>query len=110
MTSATLPPWSLPDPRDDRRSDLVPVTSPVLDVVIPVFNEETQLEPTVRRLDEHLRRTFPYPYRITIADNASVDGTPIIAHRLAGEFASVRSVRLDAKGRGRALSHVWRSS
>jgi hypothetical protein len=49
---------------------------PVLDVVVPVFNEENDLEPCVRRLHAHLAETFPYPFRITIADNASTDRTP----------------------------------
>ena len=43
---------------------------PVLDVVVPVFNEQRDLERSVRRLHTHLRETFPYPFRITVADNA----------------------------------------
>lgn len=79
----------------------------VLDVVVPVFNEEADLEPSVRRLHAHLRETFPYPFRITVADNASTDRTPQRAGRLAEEFPEVVSLRLDEKGRGRALSHAW---
>ena len=29
--------------------------APVLDVVVPVYNEQAQLEATIRRLDDHLR-------------------------------------------------------
>ncbi|MYR56754.1 glycosyltransferase, partial [Streptomyces sp. SID625] len=47
--------------------------TPVLDVVIPVYNEEKDLRPCVLRLHEHLTRTFPYAFRITVADNASTD-------------------------------------
>ncbi|MFD6885980.1 glycosyltransferase [Streptomyces sp. NPDC059957] len=83
---------------------------PVLDVVIPVFNEETDLGPCVRRLHEHLTRTFPYPFRITIADNASTDRTPEVAAALAASVAGVRSTRLEQKGRGRALRTVWGDS
>src|SRR5690606_30940463 len=75
----------------------------VLDVVVPVFNEETDLEPSVRRLHEHLSGQFPYPFRITIADNASTDATPRIAARLAAELPDVVALRLAEKGRGRAL-------
>jgi putative flippase GtrA len=82
----------------------------VLDVVVPVFDEETDLEPSVRRLHAHLAETFPYPFRITIADNASTDATPLIAARLAGELPRVRSVRLAEKGRGRALRAAWTTS
>ncbi|GAA2771515.1 glycosyltransferase [Nonomuraea dietziae] len=78
--------------------------APVLDVVVPVHNEEIDLEPCVRRLHEHLRHDFPYAFRITVADNASTDATPRIAARLAAELPEVSSVRLAAKGRGRALN------
>ncbi|WP_459752185.1 dolichyl-phosphate beta-glucosyltransferase [Streptomyces sennicomposti] len=83
---------------------------PVLDVVVPVFNEETDLEPGVRRLHTHLRETFPYAFRITVADNASTDATPRIAARLAGELPEVRWLRLAEKGRGRALRAAWSRS
>ncbi|MGW1770685.1 glycosyltransferase [Streptomyces sp. NPDC002104] len=93
------------------RAPLAPVPGePVLDVVIPVYNEETDLGPCVRRLHEHLTRTFPYPFRITIADNASTDRTPEVAAALAASVAGVRSTRLEQKGRGRALRTVWGES
>ncbi|MFE1770065.1 glycosyltransferase [Streptomyces sp. NPDC059008] len=79
----------------------------VLDVVIPVYNEESDLEPCVRRLHEHLARTFPYGFRITIADNASTDRTPDVAARLDDTIDEVTAVRLEQKGRGRALRTVW---
>ncbi|WP_079171465.1 MULTISPECIES: bifunctional glycosyltransferase family 2/GtrA family protein [unclassified Streptomyces] len=83
---------------------------PVLDVVIPVHNEERDLGPCVRRVHAHLARTFPYGFRITVADNASTDRTPDIAAELARTVPGVRSVRLDQKGRGRALRAVWSAS
>ncbi|MCX4628935.1 MULTISPECIES: bifunctional glycosyltransferase family 2/GtrA family protein [unclassified Streptomyces] len=93
------------------RAHLAPVPGePVLDVVIPVFNEEQDLGPCVRRLHDHLTRTFPYPFRITIADNASTDRTPEVAAGLAATVDGVRSTRLEEKGRGRALRTVWSHS
>ncbi|MDQ1682874.1 MAG: hypothetical protein QOH99_1415 [Frankiaceae bacterium] len=83
---------------------------PVLDIVIPVYNEEADLELSVRRLQAHLVSRFPYAARITIADNASTDGTWRIATALALEFPIVRAVRLAEKGRGRALHAVWSAS
>lgn len=83
---------------------------PVLDVVIPVYNEEVALADSVHRLHRHLRDTFPYPVRITIADNASDDDTPRVAAGLAAEVTDVRVIRLEQKGRGRALHHVWAES
>ena len=43
----------------------------VLDVAVPVHNQEAGLEPCVRRLLAHPRANFPNPFRISIADNAS---------------------------------------
>ncbi|TPG31241.1 bifunctional glycosyltransferase family 2/GtrA family protein [Mycolicibacterium hodleri] len=83
---------------------------PVLDVVIPVYNEQAALADSVHRLHRYLRDSFPYPVRITIADNASVDDTPRIAAELAAELDDVRVVRLEEKGRGRALHQVWSQS
>jgi putative flippase GtrA len=82
----------------------------VLDVAVPVHNEEADLEPCVRRLHAHLRATFPYPFRITIADNASTDTTLAIARRLERELPEVTTLHLDAKGRGRALRAAWTAS
>lgn len=83
---------------------------PVLDVVVPVYNEQAALADSVHRLHRHLREHFPFSARITIADNASVDDTPRIAAELAAELSDVRVVRLAEKGRGRALHAVWSAS
>ncbi len=82
----------------------------VLDVVVPVYNEQADLERSVLRLHAHLRATFPYPFRITVADNASTDDTLVIAETLQAAIPEVRAVHLDQKGRGRALSAVWSAS
>jgi putative flippase GtrA len=83
---------------------------PLLDIVIPVFNEEADLERSVRRLHRYLAGHFPYQARITIADNASTDDTWAIATRLAAELPWVRALHLDRKGRGRALRTAWMQS
>jgi putative flippase GtrA len=64
----------------------------------------------VRRLHAHLTATFPYPFRITVADNASVDNTYAIAHWLTTQLSGVAVVHLPQKGRGRALKAVWSAS
>jgi putative flippase GtrA len=87
-----------------------PALSPVVDIVIPVYNEEIDLEPCVRRLHAHLTAGVPYPFQITVADNASTDTTLEVAKRLAAEFSSVRVVHMPEKGRGRALRAVWSAS
>ncbi|RZS34886.1 GtrA-like protein [Herbihabitans rhizosphaerae] len=81
-----------------------------LDVVVPVHNEEVDLGPCVRRLHGYLTDSFPHPFRVTIADNASTDGTRDIAAALAAELPNVRAIHLPRKGRGGALREVWSAS
>lgn len=83
---------------------------PLIDIVIPVYNEERDLGPSVRRLHDYLGSVFPFPAIITIADNASRDGTLAVAQSLANELTRVRVVHLDKKGRGRALRAAWLQS
>ncbi|GAB2775089.1 glycosyltransferase [Amycolatopsis magusensis] len=98
-------------PADTRRAPVeTDGPAPVLDVVVPVYNEETDLGPSVRELHRHLSLRFPYRFRITIADNASTDRTWSIAGELADELPEVTAVRLEQKGRGRALHAVWLAS
>lgn len=85
-------------------------TAPLVDVVIPVHNEEADLAGSVHRLHRHLRDRFPLTARITIVDNASSDRTWEVASALARELEDVRAIHLDRKGRGRALRHAWSRS
>ncbi|MFF2314694.1 glycosyltransferase [Arthrobacter sp. NPDC058097] len=97
--------------RQTRRSPIDTSTAaPVLDVTIPVYNEERDLEECLRRLHAYLRGTFPHPFRITVADNASTDGTLNAAERVARELREVTVVHLEEKGRGNALRKVWLAS
>jgi putative flippase GtrA len=82
----------------------------VLDIVIPVYNEERDLAGSVRRLHQFLATEVPYPSRITVADNASTDSTLAVAQELADELQDVDVIHLEAKGRGGALYTAWMAS
>jgi putative flippase GtrA len=82
----------------------------VLDIVIPVYNEETDLPGAVRRLHRFLVDEVPYRSRITVADNASTDSTLEVARQLAQELPDVDVIHLDSKGRGGALWAAWMAS
>jgi putative flippase GtrA len=101
----TLEPLTLPSGPAEPHPG--PRLRPLVDIVIPVHNEQADLEPNVRRLRSYLDTRFPFPARITIADNASTDGTLAIARRIAGELHDVDALHLDQKGRGRALRAAW---
>jgi glycosyltransferase involved in cell wall biosynthesis len=82
----------------------------LVEVTIPVYNEERVLAESTRRLHSYLTASFPFRFVITIADNGSTDSTYRIAQRMSAELPAVRAVHLDRKGRGFALRHVWGSS
>lgn len=86
------------------------ISDPLIEIVVPVYNEQGALERSIRRLHRFLRATMPWSWRIVIADNASTDATLRIAHRLAYEFDEVHVLHLDEKGRGRALRAAWSQS
>ncbi len=83
---------------------------PVIEVVIPVHNEQRALPGTIRRLHELLSTELPYSWRIVIVDNASTDGTPRVARALADDLPGVDVLALAEKGRGRALRAAWTTS
>jgi putative flippase GtrA len=87
-----------------------PPGQPVVDIVVPVYNEAVGLEASVRRLHAYLTTSFPLPWRITVADNASTDGTLAVAGALADELPQVTAIHLPEKGRGRALRAAWLAS
>ena len=97
--------------RDAPNLTLVPAhAGATVEMVIPVFNEEHVLAASVATLHEHMVREFTFPFRITIADNASVDATPAVGRRLARELEHVEYLRLERKGRGLALRAAWSAS
>ncbi|MBI5613853.1 glycosyltransferase family 2 protein [Candidatus Gottesmanbacteria bacterium] len=82
-----------------------------LNVVLPVYNEESELEDSVSRLKAYLK-TLPkkYLWKITIVDNASDDDTMNIALGIAKKDKRIIALHLDQKGRGRAVKHAWTTS
>lgn len=81
-----------------------------MDVVVPVFNEERDLRECVMRLHAFLAGHFPFTARITIADGASTDATPEVAAALAAELREVRVLRVNERGRARAVAAAWLTS
>ncbi|GAA3466726.1 bifunctional glycosyltransferase family 2/GtrA family protein [Nonomuraea roseola] len=86
------------------------VKTRLVEVVVPVHNEQRALRASIGRLHGYLAGSFPYGFRITIADNASSDNTWQIAQELAACYPEVNAVHLEEKGRGRALRQVWAAS
>ena len=83
------------------RTELVDV-----EIVVPVYNEQRSLRPSILALHAYTQ-TLPWTSRIVIADNASTDDTELIGRGLADELPRVQYLRLEQKGRGRALRLAW---
>jgi glycosyltransferase involved in cell wall biosynthesis len=84
--------------------------APVVEIVVPVYNEAATLERSIRRLHAFLETSLPFRSRIVIADNASTDATWAIATGLRDELSEVEAIHLELKGRGRALRAAWSAS
>ena len=70
-----------------------------LDVVIPVYNEETAPPNSVQVLNKFLLDNFTgLEWRILIADNGSTDSTLDVAERLSREYSRVDCMHIEQKG------------
>jgi len=81
-----------------------------VDVVIPAHDEVRVLAANVTRVHQHLGAHLDRTWQITIAENASTDGTVEVADRLAAELDGVRVLHRTAPGRGGALRDAWSRS
>jgi glycosyltransferase involved in cell wall biosynthesis len=84
--------------------------TPVVEIVVPVYNEAGILETSLGSLLGFLDREFPLATMVTIVDNASTDDTWRLAERLRRRSRRVHTMHLDQKGRGRALRAAWNAS
>ncbi len=83
----------------------------LVDILLPVYNEEEVLEKSVTALREFLQNNVTdFKWVITIGDNASIDKTMEVAGELEKKFDDVRVFHLDQKGRGRMVKYAWDKS
>ncbi len=72
-------------------------------VVIPAFNEEQRLEPTLREAVRYFR-SAERDFDLTVVDDGSRDGTSLLVRRLRAEFPELQLIRLPAnRGKGYAV-------
>jgi len=83
-----------------------------IDIVIPVYNEQQALEKSITTLFNFLTENLKdFDWKIVIADNASLDNTFQIAKKLSEKNPQkISALRLEQKGRGRAVKKAWRES
>jgi glycosyltransferase involved in cell wall biosynthesis len=83
----------------------------LVDILLPVYNEQHVLEKSVTTLRKFLRDNVDdFDWIITIGDNASTDKTLEVAQDLEKRFDDVRVFHLGQKGRGRMVKYAWNKS
>src|SRR5882762_565085 len=76
---------------------------PSLSVVIPAYNEDARLEPTLRDTIRYFRGRR-HEVEVIVVDDGSVDRTSVLVDRLSGEFDEIRLMRLPVnRGKGYAV-------
>jgi ubiquinone/menaquinone biosynthesis C-methylase UbiE len=94
-----------------RSAPVHPRTPPAsVDITIPVLNEERAIASSLATLASYLDTECSYDWAITVADNGSTDSTFDLASSFASENPRARVIRLDRRGRGRALKKAWSTS
>ncbi len=82
----------------------------LIEVFLPVYNEEAQLKSSVETLLGFLKKNIKDDFAITIVDNGSKDSTPKLAKELSKAHKEVNALLLKQKGRGYALKTAWMQS
>jgi glycosyltransferase involved in cell wall biosynthesis len=75
-----------------------------------VLNEERALPLCIDTLIEFTAGHPDYDWKITVADNGSTDTTPEVIAELGKKYPNVGTLRLEQRGRGRALKRAWLDS
>lgn len=83
---------------------------PLVEITIPVLNEEDQLAASITTIDGFLTSHKFSGVRIILGDNGSTDATCAIAGRLCQTYPWLTYVRIDQRGVGRALKKTWGDS
>lgn len=83
----------------------------LVDILLPVYNEEHVLETSVVSLRKFLSDNGSnFDWVITIGDNASTDNTLEVAKDLEKKYKDVTVAHLPLKGRGRMVKYAWKKS
>ncbi len=86
------------------------MTGASVDITIPVLNEEHSIVNSLTTLSAFLDTECSYDWSITVADNGSSDRTFDLADSFATSNRRITVLRLEERGRGRALKHAWSTS
>ena len=77
---------------------------PFLSIIIPAFNEETRIIPSLESVVEYLKAQG-YAWEVVVVENGSTDSTLTLVEEWASEFPNVRVESISEGGKGWAVRH-----
>src|SRR5260370_164678 len=82
-----------------------PEVAPYLSVVVPAYNEEARIGPTLARMLDYFE-TKPYSFEILVVDDGSNDATRDVVAEFASTHKQVRLLDYDEnRGKGYAVRY-----
>lgn len=80
------------------------MAKPFLSVIVPAYNEERRIGPTLEKLVGYLT-SRPFRWEVLVVDNGSDDATAPVVASWASEVPQVRLESLPTAGKGLAVRH-----
>lgn len=80
------------------------MAKPFLSVIVPAYNEERRIGPTLEKLVRYLTPR-PFGWEVLVVDNGSDDATATVVESWASEVSQVRLESLPTAGKGLAVHH-----
>ncbi len=80
------------------------MAKPFLSVIVPAYNEERRIGPTLEKLVGYLT-SRPFQWEVLVVDNGSDDATATVVESWASEVPQVRLESLPTAGKGIAVRH-----
>ena len=77
-------------------------SQPELSVIVPAYNEQARLEPTLSAYVAYFRQRA-HSFELIVVDDGSVDGTTELVERVAAQANEIRLIRL-AENRGKGFA------
>ena len=77
--------------------------NPEISIIIPAYNEENRITPTLIDLD-HFLKNKGWCYEVVVVDDGSIDNTSALIKKLAEQLDHLRLITLpENRGKGHAV-------
>jgi dolichyl-phosphate beta-glucosyltransferase len=80
------------------------LTTPLLSIIIPAYNEEKRLPVTLEQVATFIQQQ-PYPAELLLIENGSRDRTLEIGQQFAARYPFIKAIHIEERGKGVAVKH-----